>query len=141
MTQGTACNIIDCAGSGMSHGTIANNKFQTWIGGSITSAITVYGAISCSIVNNWINNHSGTMDVGISCGAAAQMIIADNIISDDGGAGTITLGLALGTGAMNSAVGNRFVLVSGAGMSGGVDDRSFVDNRDALDGGNVTIVT
>jgi len=141
MTQGTACNIIDCAGTGMAHGYICNNKFQTYVGGAITSAITVYGAFSVTIANNWINNHSGTMDVGIELNSSAQAVIVNNIVSDDGGAGTITVAIALGGGAMNTAINNRVAVLSGRGFTGGTVNRSFVDNRDATAGGETCIET
>jgi len=141
MTQGTACNIIDCAGTGMAHGYICNNKFQTYVGGAITSAITVYGAFSVTIANNWINNHSGTMDVGIELNSSAQAMIVNNIVSDDGGAGTITVAIALGGGAMNTAINNRVAVLSGRGFTGGTVNRSFVDNRDATAGGETCIET
>ncbi len=140
MVQGTACNIIDCAGSGMTAGNISHNRFMTWVGGAITSAISIYGATAATITDNWINNYSGTMDVGITCGAAAQVILKDNIIGDCAGAGTITVGIALGSTG-NIPVGNRFQMETGSAFSGGTANRSFVDNRDAYAGGATPIET
>lgn len=134
MTQGTACSIIECLGSGMYAGNISHNRFMTWVGGAITSAISCYGATAATITNNWINNYSGTMDVAISCGAAAQMLIKDNVIGDCAGAGTITVGIALGSTG-NLAIGNRCQMATGTAFSGGTANRSFVDNRDAYAGG------
>lgn len=138
MTQGSACNIIECLGSGMTAGNISHNRFMTWVGGSITSAISCYGATAATITDNWINNYSGTMDVGISCGAGAQMLLKDNIIGDCAGAGTITVGIALGTTG-NIPIGNRFQMATGSAFSGGTANRSFVDNRDAQAGGETCI--
>ena len=137
MTQGTACNIIDCAGSGMSYGNISHNRFETWVGGSITSAITCAGATAVTISNNWINNYSGTMDTAINTGAGAQCLIVDNIVGDGSGAGTITVGIAFGAG--TTVVGNRCQLPTGTAFTGGTANRSFVDNRDAYAGGETCI--
>ena len=141
MTQGTACNIIDTAGSGMSYGFICNNRFETWVGGNITSAISCAGATAVTISNNWINNFSGTMDTGITVGSGAQAVLVSNIVSDCGGAGTITVAMEVGTGAMSTVINNRLQVLSGRGLNGGVTNRSFVDNRDATSGGATPIET
>lgn len=139
MTQGTACSIIKCLGSGMSHGNISRNLFQTWVGGSITSAISTATATAVTISKNYICNYSGTMDVGITV-SGAQCFLLDNIISDCGGAGVITLGMEVGT-AYSTVIGNRIQLPIGTALNGGTANRSFVDNRDAESGGNVCIET
>jgi hypothetical protein len=140
MTQGTACSIISCAGSGMSHGNISHNRFETWVGGSITSAILCAGSTAATITDNWINNYLGTMDTAIDCGSGAQMMLIDNIIGDNAGAGTITTGIALGSNG-NIPVGNRFQMATGTAFTGGSANRSFVDNRDAYAGGATPIET
>jgi hypothetical protein len=140
MVQGAAANIIYAAGSGNTAGTISNNRFMTWVGGAITSAINTYGATAEIIEKNYISNMSGTMDCAINCGAAAQMIVKDNVISDCGGAGTITLGVEMGS-ASNCAIGNRFALPSGSAFNSGTANRTFVDNRDAQAGGATPVET
>ena len=139
MTQGTACSIISAVGSGMSYGTIANNRFETWVAGAITSAISCAGATAVTINDNWINNYTGTMDVAINVGAGVQAMIIDNIVSDCGGAGVITAGIDVGTGAKSTVIGNRFSMPTTTALSGGVADRTFSRNFDALAGGNVAI--
>lgn len=144
MVQGTACSIIKGSGSGFSHGYISNNKFQTWVGGAITSAIAVSGSglVGVTIDNNLIVNYGGTMDVAISLGnSCVQSVVLDNIISDCGGAGTITNGIDAGTPTGNVIVGNRIALPTGTGVSGGTTNRTFVDNRDAQAGGATPIET
>lgn len=66
MVQGAAATLIHSTGSGMSHGFICNNRFETWVGGALTGAILLDGAVSATVANNWIVNYSGTMDYGIS---------------------------------------------------------------------------
>ena len=140
MVQGTACNIIETAGSGMSYGTIANNRFQTYVGGAISSAIYLAGPTACQISGNWINNSSGTMDTAINLYAGVQNLIIDNMISDCTGAGTITNGVTLGAGASGfTAVGNRFVMPTGSAFSGGTANRTFCQNFDAQAGGETAI--
>lgn len=144
MVQGTACSIIQGSGSGFSHGYISNNKFQTWVAGAITSAINVNGAglVGVTIDNNLIVNYSGTMDVAISLGSSCvQSAVIDNIISDCGGAGTITNGIDAGNPTGNFIIGNRIALPTGTGVSGGTANRTFVDNRDAQAGGATPIET
>lgn len=144
MVQGTACSIIQGSGSGFSHGFISRNKFQTWVAGAITSAISVNGSglVGVTIDNNQIINYSGTMDVAISLGSSCvQSIVLDNLISDCGGAGTITNGIDAGTPTGNVIVGNRIALPTGTGVSGGTANRTFVDNRDAQAGGATPIET
>jgi len=142
MVQGTACNIIAGTGSGFSHGFICNNKFQTWVGGSITTAINIATtATGVTISNNHILNYSGTMDTGISVNDAKQCLISDNIISDCGGAGTITVGIYMAAATGNILVGNRMGLPTGSGISGGTADKSFVQNFDAENGGATAIET
>jgi hypothetical protein len=135
MVQGTACSIIASAGSGMSHGYICNNRFNTWVAGAITSAIVLPGAVSATVAENMIVNYSGTMDNAIDMGSSVQCVVIDNVISDCGGAGTITNGIAIGNPTGNVAVGNRVGLPTGTAFSGGTANKSFVDNRDAQAGG------
>jgi hypothetical protein len=139
MTQGSACSIIKASGSGMSYGTIAKNRFQTWVGGTITYAIEINGASSIIIDKNIINNWSGTMSTAIYCNQCAQGVVMDNIISDCSGAGTITVGIDLGNG--NTAIGNRCALPTGSAFSAGTANRTFVDNRDAQAGGQTVVET
>lgn len=141
MVQGTACSIIAGAGTGFTHGFIVNNRFQTWVGGAITSAIALATGNSVTIEGNSIVNYSGTMDKGIDLGGGVQNLAVDNLISDCGGAGTITVGIDAGTPTGNVLVGNRIALPTGSGISGGTADRSFVDNRDAENGGATPIET
>lgn len=141
MVQGTACSIIAGAGTGFTHGFICNNRFQTWVGGAITSAILLGTGNSVTIAKNSIVNYSGTMDVAISLGGGVQNLAIENIISDCGGAGTITNGIDAGTPTGNVVIGNRIALPTGTGVSGGTADRTFVDNRDAENGGAVVIET
>lgn len=141
MVQGTACSIISGTGTGFTHGFISNNRFQTWVGGAITSAIALATGNSVTISKNSIVNYSGTMDVAINLGGGVQNIAIDNLISDCGGAGTITNGINAGTPTGNVVIGNRIALPTGTGVSGGTANRTFVDNRDAQAGGAVVIET
>ena len=141
MVQGTACSIISGVGTGFSHGFISNNRFQTWVSGAITSAIALVTGNSVTVSKNSIVNYSGTMDVAIDLGGGVQNIAIDNLISDCGGAGTITNGINAGTPTGNVVIGNRIALPTGTGVSGGTANRTFVDNRDAQAGGATVIET
>jgi len=141
VTQGTACNIIEGAGTGFSHGSISNNRFQTWVGGAMTSYINISGSNSVLVEKNLIINHSGTVDYGILMGSGVQNVALDNVITDCGSAGTITVGIDLGGATGNTAVGNRIATLSGRGVAGGTANRSFVDNRDSTSGGATPIET
>lgn len=139
MTQGAAASIIVTAGSGLSYGRIANNAFSTWVGGALTAAIYLVGATACQVERNIITNYSGTMDFGIEFGSSAQAIASNNIISDCGGAGTITVAISLGTS--GTAFDNKLAVLSGRGFTGGTPNRSFVQNFDATSGGATPIET
>jgi hypothetical protein len=139
MVQGTACSIIVGAGTGFTHGFIVKNRFQTWVGGAITSAIVLAAGNSVTVEKNSIVNYSGTM--AINLGAGVQNLAVDNIISDCGGAGTITVGIDAGTPTGNVLIGNRIALPTGSGIVGGTANRTFVDNRDAQAGGATPIET
>jgi hypothetical protein len=139
VTQGTACNIIEGAGSGFSHGYIGRNRFQTWVGGNMTSYISITGAVGAVVEKNIIINYSGTVDYGILCGSGVQNVILDNVISDCGGAGTITVGIEVGNPTGNTAFGNRIATLSGRGLDGGTASRSFVSNYDSTSGGSSPI--
>lgn len=138
---GTACNIIEGAGTGFSHGNISNNRFQTWVGGNFTSYINIAGSNSVLVEKNVMIQYSGTTDCGIQCGAGVQNIISDNIITDCGGAGTITVGIDLGGATGNTAFGNRIATLSGRGFANGTANRSFVSNYDSTSGGATPIET
>jgi len=139
VVQGAAASIIACAGSGMSHGFICNNRFSTWFSGALTSHILIAGGSSIVISNNLISNSLGTVDTGINVGSSGQTIVMDNVIMDCGGLGTFTAGIQANP--TSCLIGNRFALQSGTAIAGGLPDRSFVDNRDALAGGAVVIET
>lgn len=137
MVGGGACSIITGAGSGMSWGRIARNRFSTLVGGNLTSAISISGAMGIDVCNNWIDQYNGTMDVAINLGAGVQGICAENYISDCGGGGVITVGIAANSGV--ALINNRGALATGTMFSGGTANRSFVDNRDAYAGGETCI--
>lgn len=141
MCQGTACSIIKATGDGFSHGNISNNRFQTYVGGNITEAIGINSSNSVLVKNNTIVNYSGTMDCAIKCAGGVQNLIVDNIISDCGGAGTITIGIDAGDPTGNTVVGNRIATLSGRGLAGGTANRSFVQNFDSTAGGATAIET
>jgi hypothetical protein len=138
---GTACNIIEATGTGFSHGSISHNRFQCWVGGNFTSYINISGSNSVLVEKNVIIQYNGTTDYGILMGSGVQNIALDNIITDCGGAGVITVGIDLGGATGNTAIGNRIATLSGRGVAGGTADRSFVDNRDSTSGGATPIET
>lgn len=141
VVQGTACNIVEATTQGFTHGNISNNRFQTWVGGNMTSYIYIAGSNSCLVEQNTIVNYNGTVDCGIQCGSGVQNLILDNFITDCGGAGTITVGIDVGNPTGNTAIGNRLALLSGRGLAGGTANRSFVQNFDATSGGATPIET
>jgi hypothetical protein len=141
MVQGTACTIIQGVGTGFTHGFICNNRFQTWVSGAITAAIALATGNSVTIQGNSIVNYSGTMDKAIDLGGGVQNLAVENLISDCGGAGTITLGIDAGTPTGNVVVGNKIALPTGTGLAGGTADRTFVQNYDAENGGATPIET
>ena len=138
---GTACSIISGAGTGFTHGFISNNRFQTWVGGNFTSHIVLATGNSVTISDNSIVNYSGTVDTSINLGGGVQNLAIDNIISDCGGAGTITVGIDAGTPTGNTVIGNRIATLSGRGLAGGTANRSFVSNFDSTSGGATPIET
>lgn len=132
MVQGTACNIIDASGAAAcSYGHIGFNRFATWVGGNITSAINVGTGTGVDIVGNVITMYNGTMDYGITQ-AGAQCIVKDNVISNCGGGGVVTV--AVNIHQYSSAIGNRLAVTAGNGLAGGTAAQSFVDNIDGATG-------
>lgn len=134
---GTACNIIEAAGTGFSHGNISNNRFQTWVGGNFTSYINIAGSNTVVVEKNLIIQYNGTVDCAIQCGSGVQNVILDNTITDCGGAGVITIGVDVGNPTGNTAIGNRIATLSGRGLAGGTASRSFVVNYDSTSGGTI----
>lgn len=141
VVQGTACNIVEATTQGFTHGNISFNRFQTWVGGAMTSYISITGSNSCLVERNTIMNYSGTVDYGILCGSGVQNLVLDNLITDCGGAGTITVAIDVGNPTGNVAIGNRLAVLSGRGFAGGTANRSFVQNFDATSGGATPIET
>jgi hypothetical protein len=139
MVQGSASYIVKASGSGLAYGTIANNRFETYVAGNSATVIDCAGATAANICSNWICNLSGTIDTGIQTGSGYQMMIVDNIVSDCSGAGTITV--AIDMGQKNTAINNRLAVLSGRGFANGTVNRTFVDNRDATSGGATPIET
>lgn len=134
---GTACNIIEATGTGFTHGNISDNRFQCWVGGNLTSYISITGSNSVLVENNIIIQYNGTTDYGILCGSGVQNVIKDNVITDCGGAGVITVGIDVGNATGNTAIGNRIATLSGRGLAGGTASRSFVTNYDSTSGGTI----
>lgn len=125
MVGGSAINIIDATGElAMSYGSISYNRFTTWVGGNLTAAIKVGTGTGVDIIKNIITQYSGTMDFGITQ-AGAQCIVKDNVVSNCGGGGVITVAIQIHS--KSSAISNRLSVGSGA-LSGGTSDKSFVDN-------------
>lgn len=129
MVAGTACNIVDAtATAACSYGNISNNRFATWVGGNITSAINVGTGTGVVIDGNVITQYNGTMTYGI-VQAGAQCIVSNNIVSDSGGGGVITNAISIY--ANSSAIGNRLAVPATYGLAGGATGKTFVDNLDA----------
>jgi len=132
MVAGTACNIVDATGAAAcSYGSISNNRFATWVGGNLTSAINVGTGTGTVIDGNVISQYNGTMDYGI-VQAGAQCIVSNNIVSNCGGGGVVTVAVQIHT--YSSAVGNRLSVDAGKALAGGTAANSFVDNMDGATG-------
>lgn len=132
MVQGNAINIIDATGAAaMSYGRICSNRFATWVGGNITSAVNVGTGTGVDISDNIITMYNGTMDTAI-VQAGAQCIVADNIVSNSGGGGVVTVAIQLN--ANSSAIRNRLSVDAGKALAGGTAANSFVDNMDGATG-------
>ena len=132
MVAGSACNIVDATGSlACSHGNISNNRFSNWVGGNLTSAISVGTGVGVVIKGNVISQCNGTMDYGITQ-AGTQCIVQDNVVSNCGGGGVVTV--AVNIHAYSSAIGNRLSVDAGRALSGGTAANSFVDNMDGATG-------
>ena len=129
---GSAINIVDATGAAAcSYGRICNNRFATWVGGNMTSCINVGTGTGVDISNNIISHYNGTLDYGITQ-AGAQCMVNNNIVSNSGGGGVITV--AVNIHQYSSAVGNRLSVGAGQGLSGGTAAKSFVDNIDGATG-------
>ena len=129
MVAGSAINIVDATGAAAcSYGNISHNRFATWVGGNLTSAINVGTGTGVNIIGNIITQYNGTMDYGI-IQAGAQCVVKDNVVSDCGGGGVVTNGVSIYT--YSSAIGNRLAVPSGYGLAGGASGKTFVDNLDA----------
>ena len=132
MVAGNAINIIDATGAAAcSYGSISYNRFATWVGGNLTSAINVGTGTGVDIIGNIITQYNGTMDYGI-VQAGAQCIVKDNVVSDCGGGGVVTVAVSIYT--YSSAIGNRLSVPAGQGLAGGTAAKSFVDNMDGATG-------
>jgi len=132
MVAGSAINIIDATGAlACSYGRICNNRFATWVGGDLTSAINVGTGTGVDICKNVITQYNGTMDYGI-IQAGAQCIVKDNVVSDCGGGGVVTVAVQLYE--YSSAISNRLSVPAGRGLAGGTAAKGFVDNMDGATG-------
>ena len=132
MVAGSAINIIDATGTAAaSYGSISHNRFATWVGGNLTSAINVGTGTGVDIIGNTITQYNGTMDTGIAQ-AGAQCVVKDNTVSNCGGGGVVTVAVQLY--AYSTAVGNRLSVDAGKALAGGTAANSFVDNMDGATG-------
>ena len=132
MVAGSAINVIDASGAAAcSYGNISYNRFATWVGGNLTSAINVGTGTGVDIIGNVITQYDGTMDYGITQ-AGAQCIVKDNVVSNCGGGGVVTV--AVNIHQYSSAIGNRLSVDAGKALAGGTAANSFVDNMDGATG-------
>jgi len=139
MVGGSDINIISAAGSGLSHSRVCNNRFSTWVGGVLNSAIYNAGGNACDISNNIITVNGATvvMDVGIYNGG--DQTTTDNNVLQEANSAVITLGIVIAPTA--SAAGNRFMIAAGRCLFGGSANLSYSDNRNGVAGGETCIVT
>jgi len=147
MVGGADINLIDwsAANAGVS-GRIYKNKFTTWVGGVLNSAINVGAGTGIDVIGNQIMASSTAMvlDYGILNNSIGGLT-ADNIVSECGGdgvatnGGTITVAVQIATS--GTAVNNRCAVGTGQGLAGGTASHTFVDNRDGQAGGETTIET
>jgi len=132
MVAGSAINIIDATGAAAcSYGKIYKNRFATWVGGNLTSAINVGTGTGVDIFENIITQYNGTMNYGVNL-SGAQGVIKDNVICNCGGGGVVTV--AINSAAYNSIIGNRCAVDAGKALAGGTAANSFVDNMDGATG-------
>ncbi len=147
MVGGSDINLIDCSTSTSNvSGRIAFNKFTTWVGGVLNSAIYVGLGTGIDVIGNQIVASSTAMvlDYGIYNDSIGGMT-AHNIVSEAGGSGVATNGgtvtVAIYINASGSAVDNLCAVGTGQGLAGGTASHSFVNNRDGQAGGATPIET
>ena len=133
------------ASNGGSYGSVHHNKIVQWSGTGGRAGIYFGNAatVCMTISDNEIIAYGGsTFDYGILYTGAGGMV-RDNYISESGGSaaggGTVTVGIEVGVN--TAAISNRVAVAAGQGLAGGTANRTFVDNKDALNGGAVEIVT
>jgi len=147
MVGGSDINLIDASGAAACvSGSIHHNKFSTWVGGVLNSAIYVGTGTAVSVSYNEIVALTTAMvlDYGIFNNSVGGMT-NDNYVSEGGGNGLATYGgtitVAIQTHASGTAINNRTAVGTGQGLAGGTASHSMVDNRDGQAGGAAAIET
>ncbi len=147
MVGGSDINLIDCSSSTANvSGTIYGNKFSTWVGGVLNSAINVGQGTAIDVCYNQIMASSTAMvlDYGIINNSIGGLT-AYNIVSECGGDGVAsnggTITVAISVDPSGTAVGNLCAVGTGQGLAGGTAEHSFVNNRDGASGGATPIQT
>lgn len=147
MVGGSDINLIDASSAAACvSGSIHHNKFSTWVGGILNSAICVGYGTGVNVSFNQIVASATAMvlDYGIYNDSIGGMT-NDNYVSEAGGdgvasnGGTITVGIY--TNASGTAINNRIAVGTGQGLAGGTASHSMVDNRDGEAGGAAAIET
>ena len=147
MVGGSDINLIDASSAtACVSGSIHHNKFTTWSGGVLNSAICVGYGTGVSVTHNHIMASASAMvlDYGIYNDSIGGLT-AYNIVSEAGGNGVASNGgtvtVAIYINASGTAVGNRCAVGTGQGLAGGTASHTFVDNKDGQAGGATEIET
>ena len=133
--------ILGNATSGLAYSRIWNNKFHNYSGSGDTIAAVINiaaNATAVDVVGNELHTNANTWTVGIA-NYSVQGMTKDNVVCAGVGA---TVSAAIGANAAETAIiGNRLQVATGEGLTGGTADNTFVDNKDAENGGAVEIET
>ena len=147
MVGGNDINIIDASSDAACvSGSIHRNKFSTWVGGVLNSAICIGLGTAVNVCDNQIIAHvtATVMGYGIYNNSIGGLT-ARNIVSEAGGDGVATNGgtitVAIYINPSGTAVDNRCAVGTGQGLAGGTAGHTFVDNRDGQAGGATPIET
>jgi len=139
-SAGITSGVQLAGGYGNNYNRIEFNKLMHYAGTAALAAIGGGSGTGNDVCNNEIVIYGSVVyDYGINFASETGAQINDNLISDCGGNGTITVGIQSKTTSGTCVIGNRLQLPTTTGLAGGTANRSFVQNFDAQAGGATAI--
>lgn len=125
---------------------IERNEFLIYAGGQTIATIINLGDSATGVkvdYNECTISDGATATIGFNV-TAVKGSCSYNTLNESYGEGAGSqgnFGAAINIGIMTAAVGNRGAVYTDHFLSGGTDERTFCDNRDATAGGDVTVET